>query len=166
MRSSARSRSTKTSAARNTSVTAIDESDGVTDSARARGLSPHPKAGRPEPPTVPAVLAVPPALPSYEQIEDSDVFLKPQAPSAPSARSSAKPVESVPPLSSSEVTLFVFGWHSVEPGSLSWVFPSLRAALDAVQRMKNAIAWCIVQGSEWDDLDIARDYGAVLIEQR
>jgi hypothetical protein len=98
------------------------------------------------------------ALPSYERfesdpsdrLEDSDVFLKPG---------------SVPPTTSNEVTLFVHGWHNVEPGTLSWVFPSLRAALDAVQRMKNAVAWSIVQGNNWDDLGLARDHGAILIEQ-
>ena len=28
--------------------------------------------------------------------------------------------------------MFVHGWHNVEPGLLSWTFPNLRAALDAV----------------------------------
>ena len=120
-----RPRSTKTSAARNTITTLGD------------------------------AALVPAALPSYDVLEDSDVFLKPVAQPA-----------SVPPPAETQVTLFVYGWHSVEPGSLSWVFPSLRAALDAVQRMKNAIGWCIVQGSDWDDLELARDHGAVLIEQR
>lgn len=64
-----------------------------------------------------------------------------------------------------EVTLFVHRWHNVEPGLLSWTFPSLRAALDAVQRMKNAVGWCIVSGTGWSDLDAARRAGAVLVEQ-
>jgi len=64
-----------------------------------------------------------------------------------------------------EVTLFVHRWHNVEPGLLSWTFPSLRAALDAVKRMKNAIGWCIVSGSSWRDLDAARAKGAILVEQ-
>jgi hypothetical protein len=63
------------------------------------------------------------------------------------------------------VTLFVYGWENVEPGPLSWVFPSLRAALDAVKTMRNAIEWCIVSGHEWSDIDAARESGAVLIEQ-
>jgi hypothetical protein len=63
------------------------------------------------------------------------------------------------------VTLFVYGWESVEPGSLSWAFPSLRAALDAVKTMRNAVEWCIVSGSEWVSVDAARAKGAVLIEQ-
>jgi hypothetical protein len=63
------------------------------------------------------------------------------------------------------VTLFVYGWESVEPGPLSWAFPSLRAALDAVKTMRNAVEWCIVAGSEWATVDAARAKGAVLIEQ-
>lgn len=63
------------------------------------------------------------------------------------------------------VTLFVYGWESVEPGPLSWAFPSLRAALDAVKTMRNAVEWCIVEGGEWVSVDAARAKGAVLIEQ-
>ena len=63
------------------------------------------------------------------------------------------------------VTLFVYGWESGEPGPLSWAFPSLRAALDAVKTMRNAVEWCIVAGSEWVSVDAARAKGAVLIEQ-
>ncbi len=63
------------------------------------------------------------------------------------------------------VTLYVYGWESVEPGSLSWAFPSLRAALDAVKTMRNAVEWCIVAGSEWASIEAARAKGAVLIEQ-
>jgi hypothetical protein len=63
-----------------------------------------------------------------------------------------------------EVTLFVFGWHNVEPGPLSWAFPSLRAALGAVRTMRNAAKWCIVSG-DCQSLDAARARGAVLIEQ-
>jgi hypothetical protein len=63
------------------------------------------------------------------------------------------------------VTLFVYGWHQVEPGALSWVFPSLRAALDAVRTMRNAAEWSICSGEAWDDIESARAKGAVLIEQ-
>jgi hypothetical protein len=89
---------------------------------------------------------------TYDAIEDSDVFL-------------CETAESSPAPAIREVTLFVHGWHNVEPGLLSWTFPSLRAALDAVRRMKNAIAWCVVSGSGWTDLDSARAGGAVLVEQ-
>ena len=68
-------------------------------------------------------------------------------------------------LEASAVTLFVYGWENVEPGPLSWAFPSLRTALDAVKTMRNAIEWCIVAGHEWSSIDAARESGAVLIEQ-
>lgn len=63
------------------------------------------------------------------------------------------------------VTLFVYGWHQVQPGALSWVFPSVRAALDAVRTMRNAMEWCICSGESWEDIESARASGAVLIEQ-
>lgn len=63
------------------------------------------------------------------------------------------------------VTLFVYGWHNVEPGPLSWVFPSLRAALEAVRTMRNAIEWSICSGAEWTDIEAARARGAILVEQ-
>ncbi|MBX3233066.1 MAG: hypothetical protein KIT84_12925 [Labilithrix sp.] len=89
----------------------------------------------------------------YDGFEDSDVFLCKEE-SRPSAVPAVR-----------EVTLFVYGWSQVEPGLLSWTFQDLRSALDAVQRMKNAIAWCIVQGTGWDDLAAARTSGKVLVEQ-
>ena len=64
------------------------------------------------------------------------------------------------------VTLIVTGWHNVEPGPLAWAFPSMRAALDAVQKMKNAVEWSIVLGRDYASVDEARALGAVLIEQR
>jgi hypothetical protein len=66
---------------------------------------------------------------------------------------------------SPEVTLFVVGWNGVAPGPLSWRFPSMHTALEAVRTMKNAIEWCIVAGSDWASLDAARAGDAVLIEQ-
>ena len=62
------------------------------------------------------------------------------------------------------VTLHVYGWHNVQPGPLSWTFPTLRAALDAVRTMKNAVQWSIVAGSDLS-IEEARTAGAVLIEQ-
>jgi hypothetical protein len=87
----------------------------------------------------------------HDALEDSDVFLC----------ETPRPV----PSAIREVTLFVHGWENVEPGLLSWTFPSLRAALDAVRRMKNAIGWCVVSGTGWSDLDAARASGAILVEQ-
>ncbi len=78
-----------------------------------------------------------------------------------------------------QVTLVVYGWKSVEPGTLSWVFPSVGAAVAAARAMTNAVRWAIVAGkrdnavSDEDlapvdmneALDEARAQGAVLIEQ-
>jgi hypothetical protein len=68
------------------------------------------------------------------------------------------------------VTLVIYGWHESEPGTLSWVFPSLRAALRAVRAMRNAIAWLIVKGrmalDGEVDLQALRHTGAVLVESR
>jgi hypothetical protein len=65
-----------------------------------------------------------------------------------------------------QVTLVVYGWQNVEPGTLSWVFPSVGAAVAAARAMKNAVRWAIVAGKkEPEALDEARAHGAVLIEQ-
>ena len=77
-----------------------------------------------------------------------------------------------------QVTLVVYGWQNVEPGTLSWVFPSVGAAVAAARAMKNAVRWAIVAGrrqndaadeeasaKEDDALDEARANGTVLIEQ-
>ncbi|MEO8878569.1 MAG: hypothetical protein ABI461_23470, partial [Polyangiaceae bacterium] len=68
-----------------------------------------------------------------------------------------------------EVTLIVYGWENVQPGTLSWVFPSLRSALTAVRTMRNAIRWAVLYGvvSDHDggrDIDRARENGLVLVE--
>jgi hypothetical protein len=84
----------------------------------------------------------------------SDVFVCKRQPSAPE-------VETDP-----SVTLIVTGWHNVEPGPLAWAFPSMRSALDAVRKMKNAIEWTIVLGRDYASVDDARERGAILIEQR
>jgi hypothetical protein len=101
-----------------------------------------------------------PAPASEPSRDDSDVFVsrRKRAPQVTRADVDAEAVHSV--------TLFVFGWHIVEPGPLSWAFPSLRAALDAVRTMRNAAQWCIVRGVEWSSIEAARAADAVLIEQR
>jgi hypothetical protein len=101
--------------------------------------------------TTPELASAEAARETYDAVEDSDVFLSDKSRSVPAAIR--------------EVTLFVHGWENVEPGLLSWNFPSLRAALDAVRRMKNAIGWCVVSGTGWTDLQTARASGAVLVEQ-
>jgi hypothetical protein len=78
-----------------------------------------------------------------------------------------------------QVTLVVYGWQNVEPGTLSWVFPSVGAAVAAARAMKNAVKWAIVAGKRDEGgelvardsaapqatLDEARASGAVLVEQ-
>jgi hypothetical protein len=68
------------------------------------------------------------------------------------------------------VTLVIYGWHESEPGTLSWVFPSLRAALQAVRAMRNAVGWLIVRGKRaFDDGEVdlvaLRRAGQVLVER-
>jgi len=158
MRLFRRARETKTSVIRREAVSAVAEAASM----RATPLAPPSSPVAAVIVDAPALstesmlnalptLGVPPSLPSYERLDDSDVFVKPVSPESAKAPR--------------EVTLFVHGWHQVEPGLLSWTFPSLRAALDAVQRMKNAIGWCVVSGTDWTDLDAARASGAVLVEQ-
>lgn len=72
---------------------------------------------------------------------------------------------SSPDLAPDGVTLFVYGWENVQPGPLSWVFPTLGTALDAVRTMRNAVAWCVVAGREWTSVDVARANGVLLVEQ-
>jgi hypothetical protein len=66
-----------------------------------------------------------------------------------------------------QVTLIVYGWKSVEPGTLWWVFPSFSAALSAARAMTNAVKWAIVAGTRGGDVDVTveRARGAVLVEQ-
>lgn len=66
-----------------------------------------------------------------------------------------------------QVTLVVYAWKNVEPGTLSWVFPSLAAALAAARTMTNAVGWSIVAGRRDADVDVTRERssGTVLLEQ-
>lgn len=68
-----------------------------------------------------------------------------------------------------EVTLIVYGWRSVQPGTLSWVFPSLATAITAANALRNAARWAIVRGRrdqvQTVDVESERREGAVLIEQ-
>ncbi|HEY1954069.1 MAG TPA: hypothetical protein VGH28_00605 [Polyangiaceae bacterium] len=47
-----------------------------------------------------------------------------------------------------EVTLVVYGWDNVQPGTLSWVFPSFDAAMKAASALRNATKWAIMGGSD------------------
>ena len=57
----------------------------------------------------------------------------------------------------------------MEPGTLSWVFPTLRAALAAASAMKNAVRWAILSGTHAPeseapfDVTTARASGHVLV---
>jgi hypothetical protein len=63
----------------------------------------------------------------------------------------------------SDVTLIVYSWENVQPGTLSWLFPTFRAAVSAAYAMKNAVKWAIVRGDE-NNIDAARVSGRVMIE--
>jgi hypothetical protein len=67
-----------------------------------------------------------------------------------------------------QVTLIVYDWEGNEPGTLSWVFPSLRAAMRAVKALRNAVKWLIVAGrpkGKTFDLDTLRRQRLVLLEK-
>ena len=70
----------------------------------------------------------------------------------------------------SSVTLIVYGWDVNEPGTLSWVFPSVSSAMSAVRALKNAVRWLIVAGrraaSDSLDIDDVRLHERVLLERR
>jgi hypothetical protein len=160
MRLFRRGNDTKTSVLRREAVTSTAEAASVPVAPASRPSSRHPVApvAGPSPSRRPTLIATaaPVSQPAYERYDDSDVFVVDD--DSPTPLPIAHPA-------SAEVTLFVHGWYNVEPGPLSWTFPNLRAALDAVQRMKNAIGWCVVSGTEWPDLDAARSGGAILVEQ-
>jgi hypothetical protein len=88
-----------------------------------------------------------------------------------SAALQARPGEEVPmSLVLEQVTLIVYGWKNVEPVTLSWVFPSVGAALTAAHAMTNAAKWAIVAGSlprhrGAGDVATARASGTVLAER-
>ena len=72
---------------------------------------------------------------------------------------------------SDPVTLVIYGWHESQPGTLAWVFPSMRAAQQAVRAMRNAVRWVILKGGLALDGDAAVDVealrraGGVLLER-
>jgi hypothetical protein len=66
------------------------------------------------------------------------------------------------------VTLVIYGWSESQPGTLAWVFPSLRSALRAVRAMRNALQWVILKGRQVFegevDIDALRQSGRILLE--
>jgi phage-related tail fiber protein len=110
-------------------------------------------------------LALPPdATRASSPGSDSGVYALPSN----DARAATAPIDAI--RTANEVTLIVYGWSSVEPGTLSWVFPTLRAALAAASAMKNAVRWAILSGKHAPepespfDVTAARADGHVLVE--
>ena len=68
-----------------------------------------------------------------------------------------------PTLEFPSVTLVVYEWQNAEPGTLSWRFPSVHAAVHAARAIRNAVRWAVVGGSE-HNLARARELGLVLAE--
>ncbi len=66
----------------------------------------------------------------------------------PGASSGTYPISNQLAEEVGEVTLVVYGWHNVQPGTLSWVFPSFEAAMRAARALRNATQWAIMGGSD------------------
>lgn len=64
------------------------------------------------------------------------------------------------------VTLVVTAWHNVEPGVLSWSFPSFASALAAAGALRNAVEWLIVEGAVVAGRDGAIPQGAVVLHRQ
>jgi hypothetical protein len=71
------------------------------------------------------------------------------------------------------VQLVVYGWANAQPGTLSWRFPSMRAAVRAAKTLRNASRWAVVADGAGEskpmqserDVERARAAGTVLIEE-
>lgn len=80
----------------------------------------------------------------------------------PSAEPSARDLPlAFPPVES--VTLVVYEWQNAEPGTLSWQFSDLTAAVTAAGAMRNAVRWAVLAGNE-PNVGRARELGLVLAE--
>jgi hypothetical protein len=64
----------------------------------------------------------------------------------------------------SVVTLLVYGWDGAQPGTLSWQYPDVPAALLGAKALRNASRWAILAG-ELRDLDQARQLGSILHQE-
>ena len=66
------------------------------------------------------------------------------------------------------VTLVIYGWYDSQPGTLAWVFPSVRAALRAARALRNAVRWVVLEGKRvFDsemDVDALRRAGRILVD--
>lgn len=98
----------------------------------------------------------------HDDLFDSGIRHSPDL-SAPKSEPS-NDVHAVSP-ADQNVTLVVYGWHNVQPGPMSWAFPSVRQAISAAKAMRNAISWAIVLGQRpATALEEARKLGIVLLE--
>jgi len=109
------------------------------------------------------------ALPQVSELEPVTELTNISVAAVPAAESDVflsgdQEISGVQPAAQTDVTLVVYAWHNVQPGVLSWIFPTVRAALTAAYAMRNAVRWAIIRGSEHTDLDVARLAGDVLIE--
>jgi hypothetical protein len=186
MRIFGRHKVTMTSTPSRTAAASVAESEGMADLADHLDEAPLPELDRTDempifrdsarisvvPPLTAASAASPAAASPLVSVGlddedgpddegDSDVFVCRRS----SPEISADEMAAAAAAAAANVTLFVYGWDNVEPGPLSWVFPSLRAALEAVRTMRNAVEWSICSGADWTDINAARAKGAVLVEQ-
>lgn len=96
----------------------------------------------------------------HDDLFDSGIHASPDLSAAPKSQPS-NDVDLV----TQNVTLIVYGWHNVQPGPMSWVFPNVRQAIAAAKAMRNAISWAILRGERpATALDEARRLGIVLLE--
>ena len=81
----------------------------------------------------------------------------------PAGQSERRRTPEIPTLEFPQVTLVVYEWQNAEPGTLSWRFPSVNAAVNAARAIRNAVRWAVVGGSE-HNLSRARELGLILAE--
>ncbi len=98
----------------------------------------------------------------FETVWDVDAPRSVRELPAVSAELSA-PASELPTLELPSVTLVVYEWQNAEPGTLSWRFPSVEAAVHGARAIRNAVRWAVVGGSE-HNLVRARELGLILAE--
>jgi hypothetical protein len=109
----------------------------------------------------PPIELSPPMTTALHAKHDIDVPLSASRPPPPELESGVFLSPDLAP--NTDVSLIVYLWHNVQPGTLSWTVPTVRAAVSAAYAMKNAVKWAIVRGEE-SDIDAARRAGRVMIE--
>ena len=94
-----------------------------------------------------------------------DIDLPAPAESAVMARARSRGEVRSPVAPGELVTLVVTAWHNVEPGVLSWSFPSFAAALAAAGALRNAVEWLILEGAVVASRDGSIPEGAVVLHR-